>query len=267
MENNTPNTSGVYTIINAINGKRYVGSTVNLRQRLWEHKHNLERGLHRNAHLQNAWNKYGADNFNFLVLFCCPVEQILILEQQAIDKKAEYNISPKAGNCLGVKHTPEMRAKLSIVKTGKHPNEETRKRMAAAQMGRHHSDETKAKISAANRGVKKSPELCAAMSFARKGEKGVFFGKHHTEETKAKIAEANKGHGRPIGYKHTPETKQKISVALKGKAKSPEFCALMREARKGEKCCMWGTYASDETKARMSAARKAWWERRKAVNE
>jgi len=260
-------TSGIYSIINTTNGKRYVGSAIDLRHRLWDHKRKLERGVHKNAHLQNAWNKYGPGSFNFAILLCCPVDQILLLEQQAIDEKAEYNIASVAGNCLGVKHTLETRAKYSKARTGQHPDKETRAKMAAAQTGRRHSIATREKMSASNKGMKKSPEYRAAMSAARKGEDGPFWGRHHTEETKLKIAKGQRRKPIRTGWKHTAETKEKIRAAHIGKPKSPEFCALMSEARKGEKSFMWGTCIPEETKIKMSAARKAWWDKRKAVNE
>lgn len=54
---------GVYLIFNLINGKRYVGSSKDIYNRFYEHIHNLNHQKGHNAHLQNAWNKYGEDNF------------------------------------------------------------------------------------------------------------------------------------------------------------------------------------------------------------
>jgi hypothetical protein len=46
--------SGIYKIINKINNKYYVGSS-----------------KHINPHLQNAWNKYGQNNFDFVITEEC----------------------------------------------------------------------------------------------------------------------------------------------------------------------------------------------------
>ena len=55
----------IYFIINNINGKRYVGQTVNYSRRKSDHINMLNKNKHINMKLQNAWNKYGKDNFTF----------------------------------------------------------------------------------------------------------------------------------------------------------------------------------------------------------
>lgn len=56
--------AGVYLISNNVNGKCYVGSTIHLDQRRKQH---FSRLAH-NKHLQNAYNKYGKEAFEFEVL-------------------------------------------------------------------------------------------------------------------------------------------------------------------------------------------------------
>lgn len=46
-------------IVNTNNGKRYIGSSLNIRKRLWEHRANLRHNKHCNPHLQASWNRYG----------------------------------------------------------------------------------------------------------------------------------------------------------------------------------------------------------------
>jgi group I intron endonuclease len=46
----------------------YVGQSKNIEKRWYEHKWNLNRDNHRNNYLQNAWNKYGKENFEFIIL-------------------------------------------------------------------------------------------------------------------------------------------------------------------------------------------------------
>ena len=43
--------SGIYCIINLKNGKRYIGSSKNVRQRLWSHRAELRHNKHENPHL------------------------------------------------------------------------------------------------------------------------------------------------------------------------------------------------------------------------
>ncbi len=59
--------SGVYAIVNRENGKRYVGSAINIPKRWREHQRGLQRGCHENSYLQGAWNKYGEGAFEFVV--------------------------------------------------------------------------------------------------------------------------------------------------------------------------------------------------------
>ena len=50
-------TIGIYKIINKVNGKYYVGSSLNINKRWSVHKSALSKNKHHNDHLQNAWNK------------------------------------------------------------------------------------------------------------------------------------------------------------------------------------------------------------------
>ena len=50
--------AGIYILLNVINGKSYVGSSVNVNGRINKHFSLLRRGKHKNKHLQSAWKKY-----------------------------------------------------------------------------------------------------------------------------------------------------------------------------------------------------------------
>ena len=63
--------SGIYEILNTINGKRYIGSAVNFNERWMNHKKMLKKGIHHSIHLQRAWNNHGGGSFEFSVLFEC----------------------------------------------------------------------------------------------------------------------------------------------------------------------------------------------------
>lgn len=66
------NISGIYAIKNKLDNKIYVGSSKSVYYR-WKQQHyvELKGNTHGNRHLQNAWNKYGEDNFEFIVLEEC----------------------------------------------------------------------------------------------------------------------------------------------------------------------------------------------------
>lgn len=63
--------SGIYGIRNIVNGKIYVGQTKDFKHRWREHVRELNHNIHHNKHLQNAWNKYGEENFEFFVIEKC----------------------------------------------------------------------------------------------------------------------------------------------------------------------------------------------------
>jgi group I intron endonuclease len=60
--------SGIYIITCLINGKHYIGRSLNVRTRLLEHKNKLRKNEHENEYLQRAFNVHGVKNFKFNVL-------------------------------------------------------------------------------------------------------------------------------------------------------------------------------------------------------
>ena len=85
---------GIYSIFNTFNGKKYIGSSKDIYNRLHEHLHNLRAGNSHNKHLQAAWNRYGEENFQFNVLEFCKEEERFNKEQYYIDfMKPEYNFA------------------------------------------------------------------------------------------------------------------------------------------------------------------------------
>jgi group I intron endonuclease len=58
----------IYKITNLVNNKCYIGQAVDYQKRFQDHKSALRNGHHDNYHLQNAWDKYHEDSFEFSVL-------------------------------------------------------------------------------------------------------------------------------------------------------------------------------------------------------
>lgn len=96
-----PKKSGIYQIRNLVNGKVYVGSTVNLHRRALAHFNKLQHHNHHSIKLQRAYNKYGLDKLTFEVLEYVEEENLLEREQYYIDTLEAvsngYNINPIAG--------------------------------------------------------------------------------------------------------------------------------------------------------------------------
>lgn len=107
------NSPGVYQFFNLVNGKRYIGSSAKVKYRVMIHLARLRGGYHPNAHLQNAWNKYGEPSF--MVEAVEYAEDNFVCEQLWIDQcKPEYNLTTSA---TGIAHTEESKRKISIGRT------------------------------------------------------------------------------------------------------------------------------------------------------
>jgi len=84
--------SGIYAIINKTNGKRYIGSSKQIKYR-WRSNHipQLKKGEHYNTHLQHAWNKYGEKNFDFQILEECNESNLVEKEEHWIEHYKSWN--------------------------------------------------------------------------------------------------------------------------------------------------------------------------------
>lgn len=212
--------SGIYKIVNKIDGKYYVGSTNNFQKR-WKsgHKLPLIENRHENSKLQNAWNKHGPENFDCQLVESVEVEKLLEVEQKYLDIARNetdkcYNLSFIAGK---VEMTNEVRQKLSKAHTGKKLSEETRKKMSNRMkgvqltLGYKHTEESKRKIGDWNRGGTITEEQKTQIS-------QTLMGHSVSVETREKLRLANKGH-KPwnTGKQHSEETRRKIAETLRKK--------------------------------------------------
>lgn len=253
--------SGIYQIRNTQTGRLYIGSAKSFRVRWTKHKNDLRRGRHHSAYLQRSWNRRGEEAFAFEVIEACEASYLLVREQAWLDAlRPAYNISPTAGNCLGVKHSAATKLKHTLAmkgrkfpeaaakRTGMKRTPEQRARMSEAQRMFFDSlnDEQKKKraekIAASNRekrlGKKQSPELIAKRAAAMMGHKV-------SEETRAKISSTNSG--RALSPEHREKLKaswaatkdKRIQAMLSAHANcpprkhSPETRAKMSAAQRG----------------------------------
>lgn len=143
---------GIYGIRNKINDKVYVGQTgERFLRRYWHHQWKLRDNSHDNMYLQNAWNKYGEDNFEYVVLESVEDSSLLDeLEIKYIDYYKKNNLSynmllggggrrgfrmsdntkkliaeKNRQHMLGTKHSEETKKKMSEARTGKRVNKNT----------------------------------------------------------------------------------------------------------------------------------------------
>ena len=114
----------IYSILNKVNNKRYIGSAINFRHRKTIHLRQLKNNNHHSKPLQRAWNKYGEESFSFIILENVDDNFKLIeREQWWLDNTPnEYNSCKVAGSTLGFKHTDESKKKMRLASLGlKHP--------------------------------------------------------------------------------------------------------------------------------------------------
>lgn len=135
--------SGIYLVVNLVNGKYYIGSAVTGNTYMRLHKHLFSKMG--NVLVGKAVEKYGLENFVFLVLELVPqqdkvdVKKLLEREDHYIlSFKPEYNIAPLATNSVGWKHSEE-----SIQKMKQDYSDERRQKVGSINKGKALSEETR----------------------------------------------------------------------------------------------------------------------------
>lgn len=149
-------------------------------------------GAHFNKHLQNSYNKYGSDNFEFsIVETCTDLNDLCRLEQKYIqeyrNKCGCYNILAGGETMFGEnnpfygrKHTLESIVKMVEHSVGKHSGPKNN------FYGKDHSGENNGFY-----GHKHTEESRKKMSISKsgmyKGSNNPFYGKTHTHEVVERI--------------------------------------------------------------------------------
>lgn len=204
--------AGVYKITNLVTGESYVGSSKNIRCRVWKH-----RTSKKETKFGRAVRKYGWENFEVKTLERVDLLQLskvearfrlVSREQYWIDTVkgqggCQYNLCPYASSSLGVKQSGEtvMKHKSVVV------SEETRAKLRLAHLRRKLSGEDK--------------EIMARRVEKLKGRK-------RPEWVRKKISESR----RLKPFINSPETRVKISRGLIGKKASVETRLKMSLSQK-----------------------------------
>ena len=195
----------IYIHRNKINGKCYVGQTVQDPKMRWlggdGYLSKYEDGTYRQSKFARAIIKYGWDNFEHIILSEIYTNQDALnaAEIATIAKYDSFNDGYNAtvgGDNFGIEPWNKgLSGQYTL-------SEEHKRKIGAGNKGKVVSEETKRKISEARKG-KPSP---------LKGKKG----KARSEETKRKISETAKGNPSPMkGKKHSEEAKRKMREAKK----------------------------------------------------
>lgn len=196
----------IYSILNTINYKIYIGQTTSPKNRWVSHKCEANsKRLHYPIH--KAIKKYGIENFQFSIIEVCDYNDVDNLEKFWIkkfnsrDSNMGYNLALGGNVSSGWHHSEESKRKISESNMGKEMSphtDEWKERMSEIMTGRVLTDEWKQKISDSNKGKIRSDETKLNISEAKKGT--VI-----SESTKQKMSKAK------IGKKKSEEMKKKIS--------------------------------------------------------
>jgi group I intron endonuclease len=157
---NQKDKTGVYCLVNLINGNIYIGSSVNLAVRMRNYLNTtfLKHKKNNNMPIVKALLKYGQDNFAVLIVEYINVENLTVRETHYITQLLPYyNVLKQGYSSIGYKHT-----------------EATKQMLSELAKNKIHSEKTKALISR-----------------ALVGDNNPFYNKNHSVESKLRMIEAN----------------------------------------------------------------------------
>lgn len=258
----TRSNSGIYAIINVVNGKVYIGSTTNFETRWKDYREDLIRGSHGNSYLQRSWDKYGRCAFVFMICeyidsFKCLKER----EQYWLDFHrmcaGVYNIALVIESpMLGRKHTKESRLRMSEVAMGHGVSEESRQKMSESAKGNQNalgctrSKEQRRNISEGLRNMPPEAKVERLRKISEAGKGRVF-----TEEHCRKLSESKMGHFVSEETRYNMSEAQKLRHSVM--PVSEETKRRIGDANRGH-------VHTEEAKRKMSKAAKAYWARVRA---
>ncbi len=128
----------------------------------------LRKGEEPCVKLNNAWKKYGEENFEYEILCFCDEGDLNEMEQMYIQKFDSYN---NGYNCtlggdgiVGYRHTDEAKRKIGDAFRGKHLPDDFKKKLSEIQKGKHLTEEHKHALS-----VAWTPERKTMMTRTRSG--------------------------------------------------------------------------------------------------
>lgn len=114
---------GIYRITNTVNGKSYIGLSRHCLYRFGQHKRALNRGTHSNCHLQAAWDVYGEDSFDFIIIEETTSDVLPLREIYWIDYydsfRNGYNRSLGGDGTIDVIHSDDRNRQISEKLSGK----------------------------------------------------------------------------------------------------------------------------------------------------
>jgi group I intron endonuclease len=230
--------SGVYCIENILDGKKYIGKSINMDSRWKDHRWLLKNNKHGNDYLQNSYNIHGEENFKFWIVqeIDNNNSEVLILMEtywivyynSHIQFGRGYNLTFGQEGINGCVYSEQTRQKMSKSQSGENnPN-----------FGKTTSDETKSKISKSlmgREGRKHSQETRDKISKGNKDKKC-------TDESKERMSKGQMGNKNSLGIHRSEKTKNSISTTLLGMKKAKNPSSQYHGVTKDKKRNNWMVY-------------------------
>ena len=216
---------GIYKIKNLLNGKVYIGQSIDVKNRFGRHKYNSNYKI---VHpLYNSFRKYGIENFEFNIIEHVndfnkldEREQYWTDFYKSYNKNYGYNIRCDCKVNRGFKHSDKTKDTMSLTRKGRVP----------WNKGMKMSDEYKQKCSEGH--IKSmTDEIRNKTSVAKKGKK-------LSEEHKRKIGLAHKGRKRKPFSKKTRKNMSKAKITLWQNPLYREKIKLSRIEKRSEFCLL-----------------------------
>jgi group I intron endonuclease len=165
-----PKFPAIYSITFSNIDRIYIGSTTNYKLRKSQHLYKLKTNTHENSKLQNYYNKYGVENFEFKVIELLEETDLLKIreiEQSYLNKyfAQEYIISnrlDKRFDELTLNISPEVSMEIHYW------TEERRERQRLRNKSRVWTEYSKQKMKNSKRGIKRSLEAKQKTSLSLK---------------------------------------------------------------------------------------------------
>ena len=210
---------GIYSITCTVNGKQYVGQSIDIDRRKSQHRRKPP------SKMLDDVKKYGWDAFRFDVLELCDEKELTPRENYYLELlKPEYNIKTE-GNSI---------------------SESARQKLHDLHFGKKRPDISKpvkcVELNLVFESVTAAAEFCkvpgSTLSMLLAGKGRTAGGYHwiwvYDDPEQEKVA-LERIAQMPEGHKHTDATREKQRQVKLGKKMSPECCAKMRESHTGKK--------------------------------
>ena len=198
---------GIYRIRNIVNGHCYYGSSKNIEKRWKTHISRLNCKTHHSCILQNAWIKWGEDNFKFEVVELCEEEKLFEIEQTYLDENPIYNIGKTASGGDNLTNNPNRddiieRITNSVIEMYENMSDDEKKEKHSKPMEKNPNWKGGVTYNYCKCGKRisynaKTCKKCGDQS----GENNPFYGKHHTDENKKYLHDIFSGKKNDINNK------------------------------------------------------------------